>query len=141
MPPVRGDKQAQSIPGPNAGRNPAQRETALMVPTATLPRSKLGLSGYRHSGPVNPSRHRRVHIRGLDQGASASSAVQTGARVCGIVGMKSSRGKNYGTEADDARIRYHLTSLYALRPLPDDLLQLVRRVGERLQSADGGAND
>jgi hypothetical protein len=50
--------------------------------------------------------------------------------------MESSGGKEYGTTADDARLRYHLTALYALRPTPDDLLQLVKRIDERLQSGD-----
>jgi hypothetical protein len=37
-------------------------------------------------------------------------------------------------KADDARLRYHLTSLYALRPIPDDLLQLVIKLGARLET-------
>jgi hypothetical protein len=47
--------------------------------------------------------------------------------------MESSGGHEYGTEADDTRLRYHLTALYALRPIPDDLLQLVEQIDERLQ--------
>ena len=44
-------------------------------------------------------------------------------------------------ENDDARLRYHLTSLYTLRPIPDDLLMLVREIGgqlERTQVANDG---
>ena len=51
--------------------------------------------------------------------------------------MESTRGNQGGTEADDTRLRYHLTSLYALRPIPDDLLGLVKQIDERLQSCSG----
>lgn len=51
--------------------------------------------------------------------------------------MESTRGNQGGTEADEVRLRYHLTSLYGLRPIPDDLLGLVRQIDERLQSASG----
>lgn len=47
--------------------------------------------------------------------------------------MESTRGNQGGTEADDARLRYHLTSLYGLGPIPDDLLSLVKQIDERLQ--------
>jgi hypothetical protein len=37
-------------------------------------------------------------------------------------------------QADTARLRYHLTSLYALRPTPDDLLRLIEKIGARAES-------
>jgi hypothetical protein len=43
-------------------------------------------------------------------------------------------------KADDARLRYHLTSLYALRPIPDDLMTLVREIGKRSEKTNA-AND
>jgi hypothetical protein len=44
-----------------------------------------------------------------------------------------------GGDADDMRLRYHLVSLYALKPIPDDLLSLAHEIGTRLrnQQADG----
>jgi hypothetical protein len=57
----------------------------------------------------------------------------------GIVGMESKAG-NHRRTADEPRLRYHLTSLYALRPIPDDLLHLVRRIDERLQSSSGAGD-
>lgn len=39
-------------------------------------------------------------------------------------------------EADNARLRYHLTSLYALRPIPDDLMTLVREIGKRFEKTN-----
>lgn len=45
-----------------------------------------------------------------------------------------------GTQANDTRLRYHLTSLYALRPVPQDLMELVREIGARAatpRAADG----
>jgi hypothetical protein len=41
--------------------------------------------------------------------------------------------------ANDTRLRYHLTSLYGLRPIPDDLMELVQRIGSR--AAVRHAND
>jgi hypothetical protein len=41
---------------------------------------------------------------------------------------------------DDARLHYHLTSLYALKPIPDELLQLVGKVAARIESR-GMTND
>jgi hypothetical protein len=41
--------------------------------------------------------------------------------------------REFKVEADDVRLRYHLTSLYALRPIPDDLLMLVREIGARIE--------
>jgi hypothetical protein len=38
-------------------------------------------------------------------------------------------------EADTAKLRYHLTSLYGLRPLPDDMLTLVEQIGARVEGA------
>ena len=38
-------------------------------------------------------------------------------------------------DADTAKLRYHLTSLYALRPLPDDMLRLVEQIGARREDA------
>jgi len=40
----------------------------------------------------------------------------------------------------DVRLRYHLTSLYALRPIPDDLVTLAREIGTRLEKTNA-AND
>lgn len=54
--------------------------------------------------------------------------------------MESLGGNRYGTEADVARLRYHLTALYTLRPIPDDLLELVKQLDERLQET-GCADD
>jgi hypothetical protein len=50
-------------------------------------------------------------------------------------GKNSSRAKERRVEAEDPRLRYHLTSLYALRPIPDDLLQLVHELGKRVSTA------
>jgi hypothetical protein len=50
--------------------------------------------------------------------------------------MELSPGKEDRTEADVARLRYHLTSLYGLHPIPNDMLQLVQRLDTRLQTAD-----
>jgi hypothetical protein len=38
-------------------------------------------------------------------------------------------------DVDTAKLRYHLTSLYALRPLPDDMLRLVEEIGARHEGA------
>ena len=38
-----------------------------------------------------------------------------------------------GSDADNERLSYHLTSLYTLKPIPDDLLSLAREIGARLQ--------
>lgn len=42
------------------------------------------------------------------------------------------------TDADTAKLRYHLTSLYALRPIPDDMLRLVEQIGAR---REGGSSE
>jgi hypothetical protein len=55
-------------------------------------------------------------------------------------GKNSSRAKERRVEAQDPQLRYHLTSLYALRPIPDDLLQLVHEFGKRVSTAQP-AND
>ena len=43
-------------------------------------------------------------------------------------------------KADTATLRYHLTSLYALRPIPDDMLRLVEQIEARVGGAasEGG---
>jgi hypothetical protein len=51
--------------------------------------------------------------------------------------MESTRGNQGGTEADEARLSYHLISLYGLRPIPDDLLSLVKQIDECVQSSSG----
>jgi hypothetical protein len=45
--------------------------------------------------------------------------------------VNSSQKRGSRAEAGDARLRYHLTSLYALRPIPEDLMELVREIGTR----------
>lgn len=45
------------------------------------------------------------------------------------------KASNASIEADTVRLRYHLTSLYALRPLPDDLLRLIEQIGARAEGA------
>jgi hypothetical protein len=50
-------------------------------------------------------------------------------------GKNSSRAKERRVEAEDPRLRYHLTSLYTLRPIPADLLQLVHELGKRVSTA------
>ena len=40
-------------------------------------------------------------------------------------------------EGDAARLRYHLTSLYALRPIPEDMLRLVEQIDTRREDAHG----
>jgi hypothetical protein len=42
------------------------------------------------------------------------------------------------TEGDTATLRYHLTSLYALRPIPDDMVRLIEEIGARI---DGTADE
>jgi hypothetical protein len=49
--------------------------------------------------------------------------------------------KGEGEEADDVRLRYHLTSLYALSPIPDDLMKLVREIGTRLENTNATNDD
>jgi hypothetical protein len=44
------------------------------------------------------------------------------------------------SDADDERLRYHLTSLYALKPIPDDLLSLAHEIGARLQKPQTEGN-
>lgn len=44
-------------------------------------------------------------------------------------------------DADDTRLRYHLTSLYALKPIPDELLTLVRQVAAQVESGGGMTNE
>ena len=38
-------------------------------------------------------------------------------------------------ETHDKRLSYHLTSLYGLRPIPEDLMELVREIGARATTA------
>jgi hypothetical protein len=81
-----------------------------------------------------PSGRPRVHIRRWnDRTSFAAANGNKGSIVC----MEPKVGNQSGKAADEARLRYHLTSLYALRPIPDDLLNLVRRIDERLQSTSG----
>jgi hypothetical protein len=44
-----------------------------------------------------------------------------------------SKPRKQSAEVDTAELRYHLTSLYALRPIPDDLLRLIEQIDTRLQ--------
>jgi hypothetical protein len=45
--------------------------------------------------------------------------------------------RNANIEGDTARLRYHLTSLYALRPIPEDMLRLVEQIDARREDAPG----
>lgn len=45
--------------------------------------------------------------------------------------------RNASIDADTARLRYHLTSLYALRPIPEDMLRLVEQLDARLDDTHG----
>lgn len=56
-------------------------------------------------------------------------------------GHENTRKARIRVEADDSRLRYHLTSLYALRPIPGDMLDLVQEVGARLATAQHAEND
>lgn len=49
---------------------------------------------------------------------------------------------NVSLDVDTARLRYHLTSLYALRPIPDDMLSLVEQIdARRARASDIGDSD
>lgn len=49
--------------------------------------------------------------------------------------MSGNKSANHGigSDADDERLRYHLTSLYTLKPISDDLLSLAHKIGARLK--------
>lgn len=47
-----------------------------------------------------------------------------------------SEGETIGhasAEVDTATLRYHLSSLYALRPIPDEMVRLIEELGARLE--------
>jgi len=45
--------------------------------------------------------------------------------------------KTSTVEMDTATLRYHLTSLYALRPTPDDMVRLIEQIDARRRRGGG----
>jgi hypothetical protein len=116
-----------------------QRVMRRPVPTAQLVNQCCGQLPLRRAAPVVNTLAGCALTQRL-WGDSDECPTQVTARELVAMSGSNQMRESEGDGADDTRLRYHLTSLYALRPIPDDLMTLVREIGKRLETTNA-AND